>query len=161
MAKRIWIDKYLLADPRIRMVFEFSVIIIIGILGVIFSWKILPFSPYSNILGGLILALAWCFHEYCHKYHRQAHQRTEAIQEVVTQGVFSKIRHPMYLSLMVMEFGIFIAWGIVWMLIPVIISSILTILTALREEQSLSERFGKEYEEYKKKVPWRMIPKVF
>jgi protein-S-isoprenylcysteine O-methyltransferase Ste14 len=67
----------------------------------------------------------------------------------------------MYLSLIVMEFGIVIAWGIVWMLIPAIISSILTILTALKEEQSLLEKFGKQYEEYMKKVPWRMIPKLF
>jgi protein-S-isoprenylcysteine O-methyltransferase Ste14 len=67
----------------------------------------------------------------------------------------------MYLSLIVMEFGIAIAWGIDWMLIPVIVSSILTIWTALREEQFLLEKFGKQYEEYMKKVPWRMIPKVF
>ena len=143
------------------MFFEFSVIIVIGILGEIFSWKKLPFSPYSNILGGIILVLAWCFHEYCHKHHKQAHQQSKAIQEVVTQGVFSKIRHPMYLSLIVMEFGMAIAWGVVWMFIPVIVSSIFTILTALREEQFLLEKFGKQYEEYMKKVPWRMIPKVF
>jgi protein-S-isoprenylcysteine O-methyltransferase Ste14 len=150
-----------MANPRIRMVFEFSMIIVIGILGEIFSWKRFPFSPYSNISGGIILVLAWFFHESCHKHHRQAHQRSEAIQEVVTQGIFSKIRHPMYLSLIAMEFGMAIAWGIVWMLIPVIISSILTILTALNEEQFLLEKFGKQYEEYMKKVPWRMIPKVF
>jgi protein-S-isoprenylcysteine O-methyltransferase Ste14 len=161
MAKPMLMDRYLMANPRIRMVFEFSMIIIIGILGEVFSWKRLPFSPYSNILGGMILVLAWCFHEYCHRYHRQAHQRSEAIQEVVTQGVFSKIRHPMYLSLIAMEFGIAIAWGVVWMLIPVIVSSIFTILTALREEQFLLKKFGKQYEEYMKKVPWRMIPKVF
>jgi protein-S-isoprenylcysteine O-methyltransferase Ste14 len=60
-----------------------------------------------------------------------------------------------------MEFGIAIAWGIVWMFIPVIVSSILTIWTALREEEFLLEKFGKPYEEYMKKVRWRMIPKVF
>jgi protein-S-isoprenylcysteine O-methyltransferase Ste14 len=161
MAKRILMDRYLMANPRIRLAFEFSMIIITGILGEVFSWKRLPFSPYSNILGGIILVLAWCFHESCHRYHRQAHQRSEAIQEVVTKGVFSKIRHPMYLSLIAMEFGIAIAWGVVWMLIPVIVSSILTILTALREEEFLLEKFGNQYEEYMRKVPWRMIPKVF
>jgi len=161
MAKRILMDRYLMANPRTRMVFEFSVIVVVGILGEIFSWKKLPLSPCSNIFGGIIFVLAWRFHEYCHKFHREAHQRSEAIKEVVTQGVFSKIRHPMYLSLIMMEFGIAIAWGIVWMLIPVIVSSILTIGTALWEEQVLLEKFGKQYEDYMKKVPWRMIPKVF
>jgi protein-S-isoprenylcysteine O-methyltransferase Ste14 len=161
MAGRTMMDRYLMANPRIRMVFEFSVIVVVGILGEIFSWKRLPFSPTSNILGGIIFISAWCFHESCHKHHRQAHQQSEAVQEVVTQGIFSKIRHPLYLSLILMEFGIAIAWGIVWMFIPVIVSSILTIWTALREEEFLLEKFGKPYEEYMKKVRWRMIPKVF
>ena len=47
-----------------------------------------------------------------------------------------------------------------WILIPAIIFVILTILTAIREEQVMKEKFRKEYEEYMRRVPWRFIPKV-
>jgi len=34
-------------------------------------------------------------------------------------------------------------------------------LTAMEEEKVLLERFGKEYEEYMRRVKWRFVPKVF
>jgi len=46
------------------------------------------------------------------------------------------------------------------MLIPAVIFTILTYLTAIKEEELLKERFGKEYEEYARRVPWRFIPKI-
>jgi protein-S-isoprenylcysteine O-methyltransferase Ste14 len=49
-------------------------------------------------------------------------------------------------------------------LIPIIIAiifAILHVLTALREEKNLLERFGREYEEYMRRVPWKFIPRVF
>jgi protein-S-isoprenylcysteine O-methyltransferase Ste14 len=49
----------------------------------------------------------------------------------------------------------------VWILIPVVIFSILTYLTAIKEEECLKENLGKEYEEYIRQVPQKFIPKVF
>ncbi|RZN37268.1 MAG: isoprenylcysteine carboxylmethyltransferase family protein [Methanophagales archaeon ANME-1-THS] len=74
------------------------------------------------------------------------------------------MRHPLYPGLILLYFGFAFMWGIVWILIPVIIFVILTILTAIREEEEvMKERFGKEYEEHMRRVPWRFrfIPTVF
>jgi protein-S-isoprenylcysteine O-methyltransferase Ste14 len=38
---------------------------------------------------------------------------------------------------------------------------VLTILTAIKEEKALLEKFGKEYERYMRKVRWRFIPRAF
>jgi protein-S-isoprenylcysteine O-methyltransferase Ste14 len=67
----------------------------------------------------------------------------------------------MYLSLILMYLGLAIAWGIVGMLLPSILFSALIVLTAIKEEEFLLQRFGREYKEYKNKVPWRLIPKIF
>jgi protein-S-isoprenylcysteine O-methyltransferase Ste14 len=83
------------------------------------------------------------------------------IEKLATEGVYSHIRHPCYSSLILMYVGFAFLWGIVWILIPAIIFVILTILTAIREEEVMKEKFRKEYEEYMKRVPWRFIPKVF
>jgi hypothetical protein len=51
-------------------------------LGEIFSWSKIPFSPYSNIIGGIVLAGAWMFHEYCHRAHRKIHQQSSSIDSL-------------------------------------------------------------------------------
>lgn len=155
------INRYLLAKPAVSMAIEFPIIIIIGILGEVFSWARIPWSPYSNLLGGALFLWGWLFHAYCHRAHKQAHEGSEHIEELVTTGVFSAVRHPLYLGLLLMYLGLAIAWGIVWMLIPSLLFSALTVLTAIKEEEVLLDRFGSRYEEYMRAVPWRFIPKVF
>ena len=155
------LNQYLLANPTLRMVIEWPIIIIIGILGEIFSWVRIPLSPYSNFVGGAILLGGWILHAYCHRVHKHAHEQSQQIEELITTGVFSKMRHPMYVSLILMYLGLAIAWGVVWMLLPSLLFSALTALTTLKEEEFLLRRFGHQYEEYMQAVPWRFIPKIF
>ena len=155
------IDRYLLAKPTLRMVIELPIIVVMGILGEIFSWVRIPLSPYSNLVGGAVLLGGWLFHAYCHRVHKQAHEQSQQIEGLVTTGVFSKIRHPMYLSLILMYLGFAIAWGVVWMLVPSVLFSAWTVLIAFKEEEFLRQKFSRQYEEYMRKVPWRFIPRVF
>jgi len=161
MKKNCLLDKYLLAKPTIRMVIEWPILIGVGIIGTVFSLQRIPFSPISNIIGFILLLIGLIIHEYSHKIHKQAHQESEKIEKLVTHSIYSKIRHPLYLGLILMHFGFAFLWGIVWILFPAVIFVTLTILTAIREEEVMKEKFGKEYEEYVRQVPWRFIPKVF
>ncbi len=147
--------------PNILMLFGFVFILLIGILGEIFSWVSLSGGLILRIIGWGIFAFGFIFHAYCHKFHEKAHETSDQIQKVATSGPFSSIRHPMYLSLILMYFGMAIGWGIVWMLIPALLFSILSIITAIGEEKFLLRKLGTQYEEYMKKVPWRFIPKIF
>ena len=161
MKRQTFLNQYLLAKPTLRMVIDWPIIIIIGILGEIFSWIRIPLSPYSNFFGGAIFLGGWIFHAYCHRVHKQAHEQSQQIEVLVTTGVFSKMRHPMYVSLILMYLGLAIAWGVVWMLIPSLLFSALTVLTTIKEEEFLLKKFGYQYEEYMEAVPWRLIPKIF
>ena len=143
------------------MAIEWPILIGVALIATIFSPLDLPFSPATNIFGCLLLIIGFIIHGYTHKIHKQAHQQSEKIEKLVTEGIYSKIRHPLYLSLIMLYLGFAFSWGIVWILLPVVIFVTLTVLTAIKEEEALMEKFGKEYEKYIRHVPWRFIPKIF
>ncbi|MBN1152587.1 MAG: isoprenylcysteine carboxylmethyltransferase family protein [Dehalococcoidia bacterium] len=154
------IERYLTVKPSVRSMTEIPSIVVVGILGEVFDWARLPFSPYVNIVGGAMLVAGLLVHSYCHKVHRQGHEETGQIQFIVTTGVFASVRHPMYTSVFLIYFGLALVWGIVWMLVPATFFSIITVAIAVKEEQLLLQRFGSEYEGYLRKVPYRFIPHV-
>ncbi len=155
------IDKYLLMKPAIRMVIEWPFLIASGILGALFTTWRFPFFPVSNIVGIIVFVAAMSFHMKGHAVHKQADQDSEKIEELVTAGMFSYVRHPMYSSLIAMILGMTVASGVVIMIFPAALVSMLTVLTALKEEEFLIKKFGDEYREYMKRVPYRFIPRIF
>jgi hypothetical protein len=64
----------------------------------------------------------------------------------------------MYLSLILMYFGLALGWGVVWMFIPAAVFSVLVVMTALKEEEYLLRKFGSSYKKYMQHVRWRFIP---
>lgn len=105
-------------------------------------------------------SIYWAYFFFSALYiHRQAVKSAARIDKIVKNGVYSIVRHPIYSSDIILGIGIFffrptliIAINILWM-------SLFLIFWMRKEENALIERFGKEYEEYKKKVPM-IIPKI-
>ncbi len=154
-------DRYLLLKPATRMVIEWPVLISVGVVGAIFTPYRIPFFPFSNIVGLIVFVLAMSIHMKCHLVHKQADQESEKIDKLVTIGFFSRIRHPMYSSLILVILGMTLAAGVAIMLIPALILSVLTVLTALKEEKFLVRKFGNQYVDYMSRVPYRFIPRIF
>jgi len=158
------LDRYCLAKSIVGIAIEFPILIGGGIAGIVLSWPRFPFFPLANILGGILLVVGYVIHLSAHKemrkYGVQAHQHSTQVGTLITSGPYSKVRHPGYSGLVLIYFGFALGFGAVWMLIPAVIFTILTCVTAIKEEKFLKERFGKEYEEYMKRVPWRFIPKI-
>ena len=161
MRKYSLLDRYLLLKPSVRAWIESLIIIIFGVLGITLNSFKMPFFPVINIIGGVLLIVSGIFHGYCEKTHKQAHDQANDIKKIITTGMYSKIRHPIYLSLIIMNLGIALAFGIYWSLFFAIIFSIFSVLIALKEEEFLLDKFKNEYEEYIRKVPYRMIPGIF
>ena len=143
------------------MLIEWPILIAAGLIGTIFSLQRIPFFPISNIIGVVLLVAAFTIHQAMHKVHIQAHERADEITKLVTDGVYTKMRHPGYSSLISMYIGFALAWGILLIIIPALVFAVLTVLTAKQEEIVLRKKFDKEYKEYMKRVPWRFIPYVF
>jgi protein-S-isoprenylcysteine O-methyltransferase Ste14 len=161
MTKRNTIDKVFLASPVYISGVEGALLISTGILGWVLSWPRMPLFPALNVLGVVLFAGAVAFHHYCERGHRQAHNRSDEITHIVTSGVYSIIRHPLYLSMIFIDLGIGLAFGIVWTFILSALAGVRIIVTALREEQFLVSKYPEEYSQYKQSVRWRMIPGVF
>jgi protein-S-isoprenylcysteine O-methyltransferase Ste14 len=165
MKRRNLLDRYCRAKFTVGMAVEFPILIGGGIAGIILSWARFPFYPLANILGAILLITGYVIHlGYAHKemkkYALQAHQHSTQPGALVTSGPYSKVRHPGYSGLILIYFGLALGFGVVWTLIPAAIFAILTCLTATKEEGYLKERFGEDYEEYARRVPWRFVPKV-
>jgi protein-S-isoprenylcysteine O-methyltransferase Ste14 len=165
MKRDSFLDRYCLAKSIVGMAIEFPILIGGGIAGIVLSWPGFPFYPLANTLGAILLITGYVIHlGYAHKemtkYAIRAHQHSTQPRTLITSGPYSKIRHPGYLGLVLIYFGFALGFGVVWMLIPAVVFTVLTGVTAIKEERYLKERFGKEYEEYAKRVPWRFIPKI-
>lgn len=82
----------------------------------------------------------------------------QEIRKLITSGIYSKMRHPVYLGRMLMNLGFLIMFPIVPMLIVTVVFVIVWYLMALHEEMLLMKRFGRNYKKYREKVPM-FIPK--
>jgi len=66
----------------------------------------------------------------------------------------------MYLSIMMIIWGMYIAWNFIVILpLPILITLLLYVL-AKREERYLLEHLGDEYKRYMASVHWMFIPGV-
>lgn len=73
--------------------------------------------------------------------------------QVITTGVFSIVRHPIYLSSILLYLGfILLSLSLLSVLVWILII-VFYYMISRYEEKLLTQRFGSAYEEYKKKVP--------
>ena len=80
-------------------------------------------------------------------------------ENIVTEGPFSLVRHPTYLSHTLIFSGVFFITGVIAVAILTVLDLIIiTLMVIPLEEKELILRFGGEYEQYKKKVPARFFP---
>tara|TARA_B100001971_G_C18205334_1_gene547215 strand:+ start:703 stop:978 length:276 start_codon:yes stop_codon:yes gene_type:complete len=79
---------------------------------------------------------------------------------LVTWGLWARVRHPIYLAGIFVNFGIALLIGTVLIVIlPLGYAMIKILLDTILEERNLRKNFPKEYEEYSRKVPsW--IPRI-
>lgn len=70
--------------------------------------------------------------------------------ELVTHGLYSRLRHPMYVFLDLTLCGIALATHRWYVLLPLVILAPLQIRGARRESRLLQEKFGERYEAYRR-----------
>lgn len=154
-------DGFLLSNPFYRGMAETGLLVLSGITGLCRSWRRLPLSPWSNLAGALLYAVGMGFHVQSEKNHEEAHETAEKITTIARDGAYSRIRHPLYLGIIIGNIGIALFFGIAATLVLAILSILHWALTALKEEDFLLGQYPEEYSRYQSRTPWRFIPGIF
>ncbi|MCK5573513.1 MAG: isoprenylcysteine carboxylmethyltransferase family protein, partial [Bacteroidetes bacterium] len=74
-------------------------------------------------------------------------------------GVFSVVRHPIYLSAILFYVALLVASLSILAFVIWIVTVLFYITISRHEEKLLTERFGKDYENYMKEVPM-LFPRI-
>jgi len=80
--------------------------------------------------------------------------------QLVKDGLYKEIRHPIYLGETIRNFGIVIIFSSVYGALFIGIATILLLFRIRIEEKMLVQVFGEEYEEYQRNTK-RIIPHIY
>ena len=83
-----------------------------------------------------------------------------AEQKVIASGPYALVRHPMYISALVMLLGVPLALGSLWGLIAIIPMVFVLVVRLLDEEKFLAKNLA-GYEEYQGKVRYHLLPLIW
>lgn len=122
-----------------------------------FGWSHVPF--YIVILGDILVILGFflLFLVFKENAFASAIIEVTANQKVITTGPYSIVRHPLYVSGLIMMLGTPLALGSWWGLL-IFIPFKLGIIWRLLDEEKFLVKNLPGYKEYCQKVRYRLIP---
>jgi protein-S-isoprenylcysteine O-methyltransferase Ste14 len=123
----------------------------------VFSWIFLIFSVYLVLAG--VLRMKKSGKSGNNRNDKELFQ-FEKTSELVDQGIFKFIRHPLYSSLLFLTWGIFLKNTTDLLLFLSLLSSVFLYLTALFDEKECITYFGEKYRDYMKRTKM-FIPFIF
>ena len=121
----------------------------------------------SGILMGISLLLVISSYTTLRQFGRQDDNRNdgpllvfEKTTVLVTHGIYRYIRHPMYSSLIFLDWGLYFK-QMAWLsAIIALVASIFLVFAAFAEEGENTRYFGAQYQEYMKRCK-RFVPFLF
>ena len=125
-----------------------------------FGWSSVPASV--SVIGdvlvgtGLLIAMATTIQNG----YAAANITVESDQKVVTKGLYSLVRHPMYFGNVVVMVGVPLALGSYWGLLFVV-AGMAVLVVRIRDEEHVLETELTGYRDYAQQVRYRLVPYVW
>lgn len=121
------------------------------IFGLIAAWAASNLNPGTRLVAGIVigapsLILLIVSRVQIGKYFAVL----PAAKGLATAGIYSKIRHPLYIFVDLVLLSVIIITGIWWLVIIWCVPVTLQLIYMGKEEAVLLEAFGEKYSEYKK-----------
>jgi protein-S-isoprenylcysteine O-methyltransferase Ste14 len=127
-----------------------------------YLWSAIPLGV--QMIGWVLLVVAGIlvWHVMMTNAYLSSWARIQADrgQVVVQEGLYRRIRHPMYLGIMLSFLGIPLLLNSWWGMIPSVVIVGLFVYRTYREDQMLIENLA-GYAEYTQKVRFRLLPGVW
>lgn len=106
-------------------------------------------TDVAHILGGSLALISFVLWIIARINLGQAFAMKAEAKQLVTSGIYSKIRNPMYVFSLLTVLGIVIALGNIYLYPIVLLLILVQIHRIRREEKILETKFGQKYMEYK------------
>jgi protein-S-isoprenylcysteine O-methyltransferase Ste14 len=125
-----------------------------------FGWSDIPpeviIATDAVILGGyLIIFMVFRENSYASRI-----VEIDKEHKIITTGLYSVVRHPMYLGVLIMYLPTPLALGSYWGLIPMALLPVSLVFRIVNEEKVLKENL-EGYNEYCLKTKYRLIPYIW
>ena len=128
-----------------------------------FAWTV-DFPLWLQVLGGvgLLLSFFFFYRAYVDNTFASPLVRIQADrkQHVISTGVYSVVRHPMYLAGVLMFIGAPLLLGSLYGMLIGVLMALLLVVRISGEEKMLTDEL-EGYADYKIKVRYRLIPFVW
>lgn len=137
-----------------------AAMIVVSALDFRFGWSSVPAAV--SVVGDVLVAVGLLITMITtiQNGYAAANINVESGQKVVSTGVYSVVRHPMYFGNVVMMIGVPLALGSYWALLFVIPGLAVLATRILDEEKALGQDLD-GYDEYTHKVHYRLVPGVW
>lgn len=122
------------------------------------------FPLWLIVTGFILISLGYAFAAWALIENRffsgLVRIQTDRGHVVCDSGPYRFVRHPGYAGNGLALFGIVLALGSVWTLIPAVVASIITVIRTALEDQTLQEELP-GYRDYARHVRYRLIPGIY
>ncbi|MBZ2166485.1 methyltransferase family protein [Methanobacterium spitsbergense] len=138
------------------------ILIIVIPIGIIFfglPWYLLFINYYGIILGFIFVIIGIILNSIAimNLGYKYSENNTGNIDKLVTTGIYSYTRNPMYFGQGTIVVGLFIIFPLTIFLIPLFLFLFALYSRATTEEKELYEKFGEDYIHYRTEVSF-IIP---
>jgi protein-S-isoprenylcysteine O-methyltransferase Ste14 len=122
------------------------------------------FPPWLNVIGFILISLGYAFAAWAVAENRFFYSvvvvRTDRGHVVCDSGPYRYVRHPGYAGNILPLFGIVLALGSVWTLLPVAVATVISVLRTVLEDRTLQAELP-GYRDYARRVRYRLVPGIF
>jgi protein-S-isoprenylcysteine O-methyltransferase Ste14 len=148
--------------PLMAISIGFPLVIVAG-LDHRYNWSP-EFPLWLNVIGFIVIALGYAFAVWAMAENRffssVVRIQMDRGHVVCDTGPYRFVRHPGYAGNIFPPFGIVLALGSLWTLIPAAMALIITVIRTILEDRTLQEELP-GYRDYARRVRYRLIPGLY
>ena len=132
------------------------------IAGLDYRFSLLPLPSFISIIGSILFIISYVLYAEVLRENTYLSRtiKVEKNQKVIDTGLYSIVRHPMYMATLILFLSMPLVLGsiisfLVFLIYPFII------IKRLKNEEEFLEKELDGYSEYKKKVKYRLFPFIY
>ena len=148
--------------PLMAVSVGFPMVIVAG-LDHRYSWSS-EFSLWLIVFGFILISFGYAFATWALAENRffssVVRIQTDRGHVVCDSGPYRFVRHPGYAGNILALFGIVLALGSVWTLIPTAVALIISVIRTVLEDKTLQQELS-GYRDYAQRVRYRLIPGIY